>query len=105
MTDIIALLEQACGGRCNAENNPCEYKEAARELQGLKPVAWLYDRDLHSFDPTDWAIEPESVKPLYTAPVKQKPVAWRKKVNGIWHYFDESTPFPFDDCEPLYEKN
>ena len=67
MPDIIALLEQACGGRCNAENNPCEYKEAARELEGLKPVAW------------------------------------RKKVNGVWHYFDESTPFPFDDCEPLYE--
>jgi len=105
MTDIIALFEQACGGRCNAENNPCEYKEAALELEELKPVAWLYNRDLHSFDPTDWAIEPESVKPLYTAPVKQKPVAWRKKVNGIWHYFDESTPFPFDDCEPLYEKN
>jgi hypothetical protein len=69
MTDIIALLEQACGGRCNAENNPCEYKEAARKLEGLKPVAW------------------------------------RKKANGVWHYFDESTPFPFDDCEPLYEKN
>ena len=33
-----------------------------------------------------------------------EPVAWRKKVNGVWHYFDESTPFPFDDCEPLYEK-
>ena len=67
MIDIIALLEQACGGRCNAENNPCEYKEAALELE------------------------------------KQKPVAWRKKVSGVWHYFDESTPFPFDDCEPLYE--
>ena len=36
---------------------------------------------------------------------EQKPVAWRKKANGIWHYFDESTPFPFDDCEPLYEKH
>ena len=35
---------------------------------------------------------------------EQKPIAWRKKVNGVWHYFDESTPFPFDDCEPLYEK-
>ena len=39
------------------------------------------------------------------APPKQDPVAWRKKINGVWHYFDESTPFPFDDCEPLYEKN
>jgi hypothetical protein len=37
--------------------------------------------------------------------IEQEPVAWRKKVNGVWHYFDESTPFPFDDCEPLYEKN
>ena len=36
---------------------------------------------------------------------EQEPVAWRKKVNGVWHYFDESTPFPFDDCEPLYEKH
>ena len=34
-----------------------------------------------------------------------KPAAWRKKVNGVWHYFDESTPFPCDDCEPLYEKH
>jgi len=65
----VNMWEEACGGRCNAENNPCEYKEAALELEGLKPVAW------------------------------------RKKVNGVWHYFDESTPFPFDDCEPLYEKN
>ena len=36
---------------------------------------------------------------------EQEPVAWRKKVNGVWHYFDESTPFPCDDCEPLYEKH
>ena len=36
---------------------------------------------------------------------EQTPVAWRKKVNGVWHYFDDSTPFPFDDCEPLYEKH
>jgi hypothetical protein len=31
-----------------------------------------------------------------------KPVAWRKHVNGIWHYFDESSPFPPDGCEELY---
>ncbi len=37
--------------------------------------------------------------------IEPEPVAWRKKVSGVWHYFDESTPFPFDDCEPLYEKN
>jgi hypothetical protein len=102
VVDIIALLEQACGGRCNAENNPCEYKKAALELQGLKPVAWMQDSvELYVNDcPTE-----SYTIPLYTAPVKQTPVAWRKKANGIWHYFDKSTPFPFDDCEPLYEKN
>ena len=36
---------------------------------------------------------------------EQEPVAWRKKISGVWHYFDDSTPFPFDDCEPLYEKH
>lgn len=30
------------------------------------------------------------------------PVAWRKKVGNTWHYFDASTPFNLDDCEPLY---
>jgi hypothetical protein len=32
----------------------------------------------------------------------ERPVAWRKKVGNIWHYFDESSPFNLDDCEPLY---
>ena len=44
----------------------------------------------------------ESLKP---SEPKQEPVAWRKKVNGVWHYFDKSTPFPCDDCEPLHEKH
>lgn len=111
MTDIIALLEQACGGRCNAENNPCEYKEAALELEGLKPVAWV-KQDVCEDQFVEgrvrrvwWECNTGVGQPLYTTPVKQKPVAWRKKVSGVWHYFDELTPFPFDDCEPLYEKN
>ena len=33
---------------------------------------------------------------------EDKPVAWRKNVGGTWHYFDKSSPFPIDDCEPLY---
>ena len=33
---------------------------------------------------------------------EDKPVAWRKQVNGVWHYFDKSSPFPIDDLEPLY---
>ena len=81
-----------------------EFK-ALKEAENQEPVAWIYNGNLHIFDPTDWALEPKSVQPLYAAPVKQTPVAWRKKANGVWHYFDKSTPFPFDDCEPLYEKN
>ena len=38
--DLINLLEEACGDRCNPEYNPCAYKEAARELRELEPVAW-----------------------------------------------------------------
>ena len=37
-------------------------------LSEQKPKAWIYDGNLHIFDPTDWALEPESVQPLYTAP-------------------------------------
>ena len=38
--DLINLLEEACGDRCNAEYNPCDYKEAARELRDMKPVVY-----------------------------------------------------------------
>jgi hypothetical protein len=38
-----------------------------------EPKAWIYEGNLHIFDPTDWAIEPESVQPLYTAPQKYCP--------------------------------
>ena len=37
-----------------------------------KPVAWLYNGNFHIFDPSDWAIEPESVQPLYTTPSKRE---------------------------------
>jgi hypothetical protein len=52
-------------------------------------------------------IHHEAIMALHKALVQpeQEPVAWRKKMSGVWHYFDESTPFPFDDCEPLYEKH
>lgn len=38
--DLINLLEEACSGKCNAEYNPCAYKEAAMELRDMKPVAY-----------------------------------------------------------------
>jgi hypothetical protein len=78
---------------------------AIEQAEKQEPVAWMYKGNFHDFDPSEWASPKFVVTPLYTAPPKQTPVAWRKKVSGVWHYFDESTPFPFDDCEPLYEKN
>jgi len=45
-SDLINLLEEACGGRCNAEYNPCAYKETARELRDMKPVGvFAYDEE------------------------------------------------------------
>jgi hypothetical protein len=38
--DYIHLFKEACGGKCNAEYNPCAYRQAADSLAALKPVAW-----------------------------------------------------------------
>jgi hypothetical protein len=39
--DYIHLFKEACGGRCNAEYNPCAYRQAADSLAALTPVAWV----------------------------------------------------------------
>jgi len=36
------------------------------------PVAWIYNGNLHAFDPTDWAAEPKNIQPLYLAPPKRE---------------------------------
>jgi hypothetical protein len=42
--DYVHLLKEACGGRCNAEYNPCAFKQAADELEKLAPVGvFAYD--------------------------------------------------------------
>jgi hypothetical protein len=64
-----------CDGRCMPEQ---------------EPKAWIYEGNLHIFDPTDWAIEPESVQPLYTAPPKREWV-------GLT---DEEVHKIIDDCTP-----
>lgn len=40
--DYIHLFKEACGGKCNAEYNPCAFRQAANELAELEPVAWGY---------------------------------------------------------------
>lgn len=36
--DYVHLFKEACGGRCNAEYNPCAFRQAADELEKLAPV-------------------------------------------------------------------
>ena len=40
--DYIHLFKEACGGRCNAEYNPCAFRQAADKLASLKPAAWMF---------------------------------------------------------------
>ena len=49
--DYIHLFKEACGGRCNAEYNPCAFRQAADSLAALKPVAWWNNSnyDLNAF--------------------------------------------------------
>jgi hypothetical protein len=48
MQQAMDALEDACGGRCNAENNPCWQRDIANALRGRveqpeqEPVAWRY---------------------------------------------------------------
>ena len=39
--DYIHLFKEACGDRCNAEFNPCAFRQADDSLAALKPVAWM----------------------------------------------------------------
>lgn len=44
--DYVHLLKEACGGKCNAEYNPCAYRQAADKLAALKPVGvFEYDAE------------------------------------------------------------
>jgi hypothetical protein len=40
-SDYIHLFKEACAGKCNAEYNPCAFRQAADSLVALKPVAWM----------------------------------------------------------------
>ena len=46
------------------------YHTAISEQPEQEPVAWMYNGNLHEFDPSDWA-EGE-VTPLYTAPPQRE---------------------------------
>jgi hypothetical protein len=50
--DYIHLFKEACGGKCNAEYNPCAYRQAADSLIKLKPVGYIGDKGVLLNDTT-----------------------------------------------------
>ena len=73
-----ALLS-ACGGRCNAEYNPCECREVASELQAVidapdaEPVAWM-DPWTQKRCVTDYEAYGTRGIPLYAYPPSRQPL-------------------------------
>jgi hypothetical protein len=60
--------------RCG-EANPAEIHTCSPQA----PVAWMYNGNLHEFDPSDWA-EGEVI-PLYTAPPQRE---WQGLTDEDW---------------------
>lgn len=42
--DYVHLFKEACGGKCNAEYNPCAFMQAAQSMAKLKPVGYIGDK-------------------------------------------------------------
>lgn len=96
-----ALLS-ACGGRCNAEYNPCDYKEVADALTAAidapepDPVAWMNNKR----DMTYFGHYNKDDLPLYAAAgAASVPEGWRSAVamayGHLWHVNNEPmAPIP-----------
>jgi hypothetical protein len=59
--DYVHLFKEACGGKCNAEHNPCIFRQAADNLAKLKPVGYIGDKGVLIHDTT----LPHLYRPLY----------------------------------------
>jgi len=59
--DYIHLFKEACGGKCNAEYNPCAFRQAADSLAALKPIGYI-DKNGMLFNDTT---HPHLHTPLY----------------------------------------
>tara|TARA_R110000822_G_scaffold46573_3_gene123882 strand:+ start:2673 stop:2891 length:219 start_codon:yes stop_codon:yes gene_type:complete len=60
--DYIHLFKEACADKCNAEFNPCIFRQAADSLAALKPVGFI-DKNGILFNDTT---HPQLHKPLYS---------------------------------------
>jgi len=50
--DYIHLFKEACGDKCNAEYNPCVFRQAADNLSKLKPTGYIGDKGVLINDTT-----------------------------------------------------
>jgi hypothetical protein len=101
MKQALAALEVACGGRCNAEYNPCQQQEAAQalrtaisEAEKQEPVAWLFqheetgltecvdvqqvERGFEKNNPR-W----QKIGPFYAAPPQRQPLT-DEEITKMW---------------------
>jgi hypothetical protein len=65
--DYIHLFKEACGGKCNAEYNPCAYRQAADNLAALKPFGYIGGTGMFIKDTT----QPHLYESIYA--IKGKP--------------------------------
>jgi len=80
----LEALNDACGGRCNAEYNPCYQQEVAQTLRARlaqpeqEPVAWVAPEFWEHLQRVNCGIAyrhpGEERIPLYRHPPKQEPV-------------------------------
>jgi len=59
--DYVHLFKEACADKCNAEFNPCIFRQAANSLAALKPIGYM-DKNGILFNDTT---HPELHTPLY----------------------------------------
>ena len=67
MQQALDALESDCGATKFGASEALRARLAQPEPE---PVAWMYNGNLHEFDPSDWA-EGEVI-PLYTAPPQRE---------------------------------
>jgi len=70
MQMALDWLDDGCGKYTDEYQNLIEALRARLAQPEPEPVAWMYNGNLHEFDPSDWA-EGEVI-PLYTAPPQRK---------------------------------
>jgi hypothetical protein len=67
--DYIHLFKEACAGKCNAEYNPCAFRQAADSLAALKPIGYM-DKNGMLFNDTT---HPQLYTPLYALETNNEP--------------------------------